>query len=286
MGGRVGGVRSATNRWSVPTMARTVRVVIVVSADGPGRWTAARGDQPAGRLRVLVRPDDRTCLYPRDVTDDAYAPLIDTVLRVYQEDLYIEVDEAAAHARGVLALRGFLAHRREHHYLVPTQLTGRVASFGRGEQPPAGFTFISAADCDVDRLRELDDALRQDVPGAAGWRNDPVQFASQTFEDPEFDPATYLVAVVQRTGGYAGLVRVWRRPYGPRLGLIGVLPAYRRRGLAVALLGRVFSVLAGRGQTHVSCEVDETNVASNALITGLGARRVGGTVELVRPATE
>jgi ribosomal protein S18 acetylase RimI-like enzyme len=69
-----------------------------------------------------------------------------------------------------------------------------------------------------------------------------------------------------------------------RLGLIGVLPAYRRRGLAGALLARVFGVLATRGQAEVSCEVDETNVASNALMAGLGARRVGGSLELRRPA--
>jgi ribosomal protein S18 acetylase RimI-like enzyme len=69
-----------------------------------------------------------------------------------------------------------------------------------------------------------------------------------------------------------------------RLGLIGVLPAYRRRGLADALLARVFGVLSARGQIEVDCEVDETNVASNALMIGLGARRVGGTVELCRPA--
>jgi ribosomal protein S18 acetylase RimI-like enzyme len=144
---------------------------------------------------------------------------------------------------------------------------------------------VSAADCDVDRLRELDDALRQDVPGATGWRNDPVRFADQTFADPEFDPATYLIAVAESTGGYAGLVRVWVRPEGSRLGLIGVLPAFRRRGLAVALLNRVFGVLSARGQAEVSCEVDETNTASNELFTSLGARRVGGAVELMRPAT-
>jgi ribosomal protein S18 acetylase RimI-like enzyme len=61
-----------------------------------------------------------------------------------------------------------------------------------------------------------------------------------------------------------------------------VLPAYRRRGLAVALLTTVFGVLAARGDAHVPCEVDDTNLASNALVVGLGARRAGGAVELMR----
>ena len=47
----------------------------------------------------------------------------------------------------------------------------------------------------------------------------------------------------------------------------------------------MLSVLSARGQAEVSCEVDETNTASNALVTGVGARRVGGAVELMRPAT-
>ncbi|GIH19482.1 GNAT family N-acetyltransferase [Rugosimonospora africana] len=111
-------------------------------------------------------------------------------------------------------------------------------------------------------------------------------FDDQTFGDPEFDPATYLIAVREGTGDYAGLVRVWGRPQVSRLGLIGVLPAYRRRGLAFALLAQAFGVLSARGQAEVMCEVDETNVASNALMTGLGARRVGGAVELLRPAIE
>ncbi|WP_370452685.1 GNAT family N-acetyltransferase [Kribbella sp. VKM Ac-2568] len=42
---------------------------------------------------------------------------------------------------------------------------------------------------------------------------------------------------VDLAGDYAGLVRIWNGPRPlPRLGLIGVLPAHRRRGLARALV--------------------------------------------------
>lgn len=225
-----------------------------------------------------------TVLHLSDVADDPYAQLVDAVLRVRGEDLYVEVDEAATPMLDLLAARGFTAHRREHHYLVPTGHPGSGSAEASGTCVPAGFGFRSAAAGDLKRLRELDDALRQDVPGAAGWRNDPVGFAEQTFADPEFDPATYLIAVEESTGVYAGLVRVWVRPGVSRLGLIGVLPRYRRRGLAIALITRTFGVLSARGQADVSCEVDESNVASNALMAGLGARRVGGAVELLRPA--
>src|SRR5690349_16194868 len=94
--------------------------MIAVSQEGTDRWIATRGTEAAGRLRVLVRPDARTGLYPRDVADDAYAPLLDAVLREHHGDLVIEVDEAAGTAREVLSARGFVVQRREHHYLVPT----------------------------------------------------------------------------------------------------------------------------------------------------------------------
>ena len=109
----------------------------------------------------------------------------------------------------------------------------------------------------------------------------PKQFRAETFS-PFFDPATYLVAVDRASGEYAGLVRIWRNRAGPRLGLIATLARYRRRGVARALLGQAFAVLAARGDTSVVGEVDDTNVASVSLLTGLGARRYGGNVELIR----
>jgi ribosomal protein S18 acetylase RimI-like enzyme len=67
--------------------------------------------------------------------------------------------------------------------------------------------------------------------------------------------------------------------------LIGVLSRWRRRGLAVALLAQAFGVLYDRGLFEATCEVDQTNTASNALMMSLGARRTGGEVELVRRRT-
>lgn len=226
-----------------------------------------------------MRPDQRCYLFLRDCAPQAYGPLLDAALDALDQDVYIEVDEAAGDLQRALSDRGFVVNRREHHYLVPTDpavtgLAGRVV--------PDGFRLISAAQADLDRLRELDDALRQDVPGTDGWRNDPEEFVRQTFATGEFDPATYLLAVDAGTGGYAGLVRVWAIARVPRLGLVGTVRAHRRQGLATALVAQAFTVLHARGQPVVSCEVDQANSASVALLTGLGARRTGGGVELVR----
>jgi hypothetical protein len=154
------------------------------------------------------------------------------------------LDAALPALSQVLAARGFTVHRREFRYLVPTLLPDGL----RGVLMPAGYRVMSAAEADVDQLRDLDDQLRQDVPGTAGWRNDPVRFARQTFDDPQFDAATYLLAVQQGTGHYVGLVRLWNRPDLPRLGLIGVVPQHRRQRLALALLATAFDAIHRRGQ--------------------------------------
>jgi GNAT superfamily N-acetyltransferase len=74
-------------------------------------------------------------------------------------------------------------------------------------------------------------------------------------------------------------VRIWRNRACPRLGLIATVAKYRRRGVARALLGQA---LAARGDASAVGEVDGTNVASLSVLTGLGARRYGGNVELIR----
>jgi hypothetical protein len=47
---------------------------------------------------------------------------------------------------------------------------------------PEGVVIISAVDAFENQLRLLDDALRQDVPGAAGWKWDPGDFHEETFD--------------------------------------------------------------------------------------------------------
>lgn len=115
--------------------------------------------------------------------------------------------------------------------------------------------------------------------------DDPKEFAEYTFDPRHFDPETYLVAVDDATGTYAGLVRVWNDPGVRMLGLIAVTRAYRRRGVARALLAAAFRPLHDQGVREVAAEVDVTNDASSTLLRSLGAHRVGGSVELLlRPA--
>jgi ribosomal protein S18 acetylase RimI-like enzyme len=257
-----------------------MEVVVTRAADG---WAAHRGELAVGEAAARVRPDDRCVVAFRSCRADAYGPLLRAVAQQLDRDLYIEIDDADASMLDQVVGLGFVVNRREHIYTIPTDpaITGLTNLAAR-----PGFEILTADRVDEDRLRELDDELRQDVPGADGWRWDRQGFRKETYDAPDFDPATYLVAVEQATARYAGLVRVWIRPGGPRLGLIAVGRPYRRRGLARLLLGQVFGVLEQRGETVVVAEVDVTNTASNRLLTSLGARRSGGFTELVRPRSE
>ena len=246
-------------------------------------WRALDGDVEAGEVRARLRPDNRWFLYFDTWRADAYLPLADAVARDLGHDLYVTLEDAEYDALDACTQAGFAVHRRESYYRIPVDraVTGLAGAGLAGAGLPAGLGVLSAADADITRLRLLDDALRQDVPGSEGWRWDAEQFRAETF-GPFFDPDTYLVAVNRVSGEYAGLVRIWRNRAGPRLGLIATLVQYRRRGIARALLGQAFAVLAARGDTSVASEVDDTNVASVSLLTGLGARRYGGNAELIR----
>ena len=252
-------------------------VVVTRGRDG---WVAHDGEVAIGTAAALLRPDGRCFVVFGACHPDVYGPLVQAIARQLRRDLYTEIGEADTEVLHRLAGSGFVVNRREHTYAIPTDRTSTGLT---GMAVPAGFEILTADRVSEDRLRELDDDLKQDVPGADGWKWDRQGFRNETYDAPDFDPATYLVAIEQATGRYAGLVRVWNRPSGPRLGLIGVGRDYRRRGLARVLLAQVFAILQQRGDSDVVAEVDVTNTSSNRLLISLGARRTGDTIELIRP---
>jgi len=243
-------------------------------------WRAVADGEPIGRARLVIRPDRRCFAFFEDCRADAYEPLLAAITAEVSDDLHVTINEANESGLERLQQLGFVESRRESTFRVPTapELTG-FADAGL----PEGVTLVPADRVDVDRLRLLDDALRADVPGTDGWTWDAAGFRDETFDPSYFDPATYLVAVDAASGGYVGLVRIWNPARGPRFGLVAVLPPYRHRGLARALLARVFAVLHARGHDTVTAQVDDSNAACRALGgRELATWRIGGTIELVR----
>ncbi|WP_018351383.1 GNAT family N-acetyltransferase [Longispora albida] len=238
--------------------------------DGPRlQWLAWDGDRVAGVLHPWVMPDGRHRLFFGKCSPEAYVALAGHV----PGEVYATFDDPAT--VGLFRGIGFEVNRQENQYKIG------VSVF---EAPvPEGLTVISAADTELEKLMMLDCALREDVPGSEGWQPDAQWFREETYDSPYFDPEAYLVALDGED--YVGLVRIWKGPRPvPRLGLIGLLPDYRRRGLARALVSQAFRALHARGVPEVVAEADVTNVASNALLTGLGGVVTGQETELRRPA--
>jgi ribosomal protein S18 acetylase RimI-like enzyme len=266
----------------------TGSLVCTVKLSAPLTWRAHDGGVLVGVLKAWLQPGRRWFAWFEACRDDCYEPLLAMAVGDLRSDLHASVDEADDEALAVYSRLGFEVVRREGNIVIP--VGGRPAAptgrAGRAGFPlPDGISLISAKDADEDRLRLLDGALREDVPGSEGWRWDPADFRAETYESDEFDPATYLVAVDQASGEYAGLVRIWMRPTAPKLGLIALLAPYRRRGLAKSMLATALDVVGERGLTEVVADVDEANAASAGLLASFGGRRDGGTVELLRRST-
>lgn len=257
----------------------------VVVARDPERalWRATIDGSAAGTARALRRPDGRAFVALRSVASDAYGPLLEAVTAELPGPLHANVRSDDLERLESLRAQGFEVGRRESDYVMPV---AEACERLRDARLPDGYSAVRADQVAEDTLRELDDALRQDVPGTDGWRWDAEGFREETYDSDAFDPVLYLVAVGDASREHVGIARVWAKPDAPRLGLIAVSPAHRQRGVARGLLAGVFAVLAERGAAEVVTEIDDDNEASRSLLIGLGARRVGGFVEMVRRVPE
>jgi RimJ/RimL family protein N-acetyltransferase len=221
-------------------------------------------------MGVWHSPDGRNRLFFEDCRPDAYGPLTAAITGPCHAQVPLEAEAA----RAALRAAGFADNRVEHDYRVPVRRLDAPA--------PEGLSLITIDDAVPEQVMLLDCAIRQDIPGSDGWQPDMEFFRQQTYTEPR-DPRTYVIAVDGT--GYVGLVRVWPA-HGDgaarRLGCIGVLPAYRGRGLARALVAAAFAPLADDGEAEVTCEIDDDNAASLALFASLGAVAEGGTLELFR----
>jgi ribosomal protein S18 acetylase RimI-like enzyme len=242
-------------------------------------WNLVRGADTIANAHAMCRPDGRWFVSIDAWDDAAWAPLTAAMAKDLNCDLHTVVDANDATTLASWGRFGFEVARREIDYVIPVDpgVTGLVNS-----RLPGGIVLLAADAVDETELRLLDDTLRADVPGSDGWLSDPQEFREYSFDERHFDPATYLVALDDAGPAFAGLVRIWVMPRRSRLGLIGVTPPYRRRGLARALLAAAFAALHDRGITHVGAEVDATNTASIRLLEQVGGRRTGASLVLIR----
>lgn len=243
----------------------------------PGEgWEVTDDEGVLGHAWVWTRPDGRRFLHVgRDVPHRARLALVQAVPPAVDGELHVWVPSSAERLRTALAEQGFAPLRHEDHLeLAPTRAASWLA-----DSPGADVRLVGLDDVAVDDLRDLDERLRGDVPGCDGWRWDPVEFATLMHSESH-DDALSRVALLDAEP--VGLVRVWNDRDAPRLGIVGVLPRQRGRGVARRLLAAVVDELADRGEPRLVTEADPDNTPIRRLLDAMGATVTDSYVDMVR----
>jgi ribosomal protein S18 acetylase RimI-like enzyme len=241
------------------------------------RWHALEDDQVVGRGEASSRRDGRTFLSVDAWHGTVFDRIAEMMLADMPKPLYTVVDETDLDLRRRWERAGLVTDRREWEYLVPTdpQVTGLDQAL-----PPSDVTIVAVGRAKRDPLCALDRAIRDEVEAGAGWHTMPAEVLPRLDETTAPDPSRYAVAA--QSDRYVGLIRLALIPRQPRIGLIAVRAGQHRRGIGRALLAHVLGALHRCGIHSATAEVDESNLAARALFEGIGARRVGSNLELVR----
>jgi ribosomal protein S18 acetylase RimI-like enzyme len=241
---------------------------VTISRVADNQWHAVRNDLTVGRGHATRRLDGRTFLSIDTWQDAVFDQLAAAMLADQPAPRYTVVDETDRDLTTRWERAGFAIRRRESEFVVPTELTPAAV--------PSGVVIAAAEEAP---LRELDRAIRAEVESTVGWQTMPAEVLPWQGGTRPIDPSTYTVAI--RDGRYVGLVRVATRTRRPRIGLVAVLAAEQRHGIARALLTHVLGALHHSGAAAATAEVDETNSAAMALFEGIGAERTGRSLELI-----
>jgi len=101
----------------------------------------------------------------------------------------------------------------------------------------------------------------KDIPGTDPWEQEPIEeWIRETLENPEFVPAGHFIALDGEK--WVGLSNLWPTKADPDkrwYGLTGVVPDYRRRGIAGALKVRAAEYARDRGYKIVDTDNEENN---------------------------
>ncbi|AHH97426.1 GNAT family N-acetyltransferase [Kutzneria viridogrisea] len=250
---------------------------VVITRVAEMQWHAVADDRVVGRGEAFRRPDGRIFLSIDSWRDTVFDQLAEAMLAILPTPLHTVVDEADLDLTSSWRRVGFSTGRREWEYHLPTD--PRVTGLDT-VRPPSGVTVTPIGAARQGPLREVYDAIRAEVDVTAGWESMPTEVLVRSDGTAPLDPSKYAVA--EQGGRYVGLVRVVSRRHHARIGLVAVRADDHRRGIARALLANVLGALHRGGVDTASAEVDESNEAAKALCAGLGARRMGSALELVR----
>ncbi|MGI9528076.1 MAG: GNAT family N-acetyltransferase [Acidimicrobiia bacterium] len=242
------------------------------------RWVATGNGVAVGAVDAWLRPDDRLFLTFRGDRIEALAPLVAAVDHAVHRSLFTTVDLEDGDRVYELHDCGFTMETVGERFTV--RFSDALALVDRA-WVPTGYRIASVADVDEHDAFELDNAIRNLVPGTDGWTGKRDWFHDE-LNSAEFDRDAYLVAVERATDRCVGLLRIWRNQDGPRLGLLGVLPDHRRGPLAAALLKQGLDAASGWGYDSFVTETSPSNDHTYPRLSRIASDRLGSFGQLVR----
>jgi len=156
--------------------------------------------------------------------------------------------------------------------------------------PPAGIVLSRVDPTDASVLRRAWDVATEAFAESYGEHADSEVEYRHWIESPECQPGLWCVAVDTATGEVAGQILNYLAPAeadGSIVGWtesIGVRPAYRRRGIATAMLAESLRIVRDAGATRAALGVDQQNPnEAMTLYQRLGFRVTVEELELHRP---
>lgn len=207
-------------------------------------------------MHLVDRPDRRTFFIFRGDLD-ALGHMLTVVRSEVPGPLHASGQQSDAALLDRLKASGFVDEMTSEAFNVRFDV---VLPRLRRAWVPEGFRIATANEASRTKLLELDNALRNLIPGLDGWECTVADFEAEFEDTPPYAPAAYLVAIAP-DDTYGALVRIWRNPTGPRIGMVGVLPQYRHLPLAAKLLHRALTEASTWGSETFVTETAHTNTA-------------------------
>jgi mycothiol synthase len=191
--------------------------------------------------------------------------------------LYLRPGETRPESAGFLAHRGFFPSSSYWQM----RLDRLAAQQSPGWPEGFGFRVITNVELDTERWAELiREAFLEPSSGP--------KIAAQLSE-PGSSPDSYFFAVEKETGLEVGTSRARIDTMGGRsigyVGTVGVLPEFRNRGLATALISQTLHYLASHGLDTAVLFVEGENLGARRLYEKLGWQSVYQTVHYWKTLT-
>ncbi len=241
------------------------------------RWVALDGDRVLGAATGWIRPDNKLFLNFGCPDEAAYAPLSKRIAEEMVRDLYVSL------SGGDTKKHQNLTEARFHMDLVSEVFEVPFVSVMERLPRPfdvSEFRIVSADEIDPEFLLDIDNRLRNQVPGTDGWVGSLQWIVEELAESPPFDARTYLVGLTDR-GDPAGLIRIWRNPDGPRFGMVATLPEFRRSLLGPELIRRALVAASSWGFATFRTETSINNRHIHQRLLSVGARSLGFVYQMV-----